>query len=242
MRCTALLLGFVLSIPVLAVAQTPSDPIERRRSLQHYRAGVEFLTGEEWDKAAIEFRAALAIDTLFTDAYYGLGQAHMGQRRYVSAAQAFEGCLTAARKLHTLRERDRVLLERDRDEELRELRDTLRRMAQGGGSSLRMQRMEKYISEVERRRTTLDRPFEPPPRVLLALGSAHFRNGDAGRAEYYWREAVRIDDSIGEAWNNLAAIYAQSGRRSDAVFAVANAERAGYRVNPQLKEEIQKLR
>jgi tetratricopeptide (TPR) repeat protein len=226
---------------VPAAAQTPSDGIERQRAVQHYRAGVEFLSGEEWEKAVIEFRAAIAIDALFTDAYYGLGQAHMGQRRYVSAAQAFQSCLAAARKLHALRERDRILLERDRDEELRELRDTLRRMAQGGGSNLRMQRMEKYISEVERRRTTLDRPFEPPPLVLLALGSAHFRNGDAGRAEYYWREAARIDDSLGEAWNNLAAIYAQSGRRSDAVFAVASAERAGYRVNPQLKEDIQKL-
>ena len=30
---------------------------------------------------------------------------------------------------------------------------------------------------------------------ILALGSAHFRNGDRTRAEYYWTEAARIDDT-----------------------------------------------
>jgi Flp pilus assembly protein TadD len=74
--------------------------------------------------------------------------------------------------------------------------------------------------------------------VLLALGGAHYRNGDAPRAEYYWREAVRIDDSLGEAWNNLAAVYASTGRKDAAESAVVQAERAGYRVNPRLKEEI----
>jgi tetratricopeptide (TPR) repeat protein len=241
MRPIILVLGVSFWCVALAAAQTPLNVHERQQALRHYQAGVEFLSGEDFDKAVTEFRKAVTIDALFTDAYYGLGQGHMGLRRYVSAAQAFQSALTAARKLHSLNERDRILLERDRDEELRELRDTLRRMGEQGGG-LRTQRVQKYITELERRRTSLDRPFEPPPLVLLALGSAHFRNGDAGRAEYYWREAVRVDDTIGEAWNNLAAIYAQTGRRTDAVFAVANAERAGYRVNPQLKEEIDKLR
>lgn len=242
MRTTIFVVALVLSAVSHASAQLPADGHQRIRALQHYRAGVEFLSGEEWDKAVVEFRAAVDIDALFTDAYYGLGQAHMGQRRYVSAAQAFQSCLEAARKLHTLRERDRVLHDKQVDDDLHELRDTMRRMAQQGGNRLRMQRLEKYITDLERRRSTLEGPFQAPPRVLLALGSAHFRNGDSGRAEYYWREAARIDDSLGEAWNNLAAVYAQSGRGSDAATAVARAERAGYRVNPQLKAEIQKLR
>jgi tetratricopeptide (TPR) repeat protein len=239
MRGTILVAGLFFGFAT--TAQTPLDDHQRLKAIQHYRAGVEFLTGEEFDKAVTEFRAAVAIDGLFTDAYYGLGQAHMGQRRYVSAAQAFESCLAAARKLHVLRERDRVLHDKDIDDELHELRDTMRRLAQQGGGTLRIRRLEKYMSDLERRRSSIDGPFQPPPAVLLALGSAHFRNGDPGRAEYYWREAVRIDSSFGEAWNNLAAIYARSGRRSDAVVAVANAERTGYRVNPRLKEEIQKL-
>jgi tetratricopeptide (TPR) repeat protein len=223
-----------------AAAQFPAEGRARVRAVQHYRAGVEFLSGEEFEKAVAEFRAAIKIDSVFTDAYYGLGQAHMGLRRYVSAAQAFQSCLEAARKLHELSVRAGVQRELDRQDELRELRDTIRHM--GPDREWRAARLHNYISELERLAIRTDRPFEPPPLVLLALGSAHFRNGDAGRAEYYWREAARIDDSLGEAWNNLAAIYAQSGRRADAVVALTNAERAGYRVNPQLKDEIQKLR
>jgi len=36
----------------------------------------------------------------------GTATNRMGLQRYVSAAQAFEGCLAAARKMHGVRERD----------------------------------------------------------------------------------------------------------------------------------------
>ena len=80
----------------------------------------------------------------------------------------------------------------------------------GRGSSI------KYVSTLLRSRSSLGLPFEPPAPVLLALGSAHFRNGDRIRAEYYWREATRINDGFGEAWNNLAAVYAATARRAEA--------------------------
>jgi tetratricopeptide (TPR) repeat protein len=239
--CLIVLCLLTVMAPPLA-AQTPLDDRERQDALRHYRAGIEFLSGEEWEKAVVEFRGAIALDALFTDAYYGLGQSYMGLQRYVSAAQAFEGCLAAARNLHGLRERDRVLRDKEIDDELHEVRDTMRRMASQGGNRLRMQRLEKYISDLDRQRSSLSAPFQPPPLVLLALGSAHFRNGDSGRAQYYWREAVRFDSALGEAWNNLAAVYATSGRRQEAEHAVAQAERAGFRVNPRLKEEISSLK
>jgi tetratricopeptide (TPR) repeat protein len=240
MRIALVAAGLAVLFVAPAVAQSRPEGQARVRALQHYRAGVEFLSGEQFEKAAAEFRATIRIDALFSDAYYGLGQAHMGLRRYVSAAQAFQSCLEAARKLHALGVRDQVRRDLDRQEELLALRNTVRHM--GPDREWRAARLHNYIAELERRRIRTDGPFEPPPLVLLALGSAHFRNGDARRAEYYWREAVRIDTSIGEAWNNLAAVYARSGRRDDAATAVASAERAGYRVNPQLKDEIQKLR
>jgi hypothetical protein len=51
----------------------------------------------------------------------------MGLRRYVSAIQAFGRCIEAARHRHHLRERDRVSNDRAIDEEIRDLRDTMRR-------------------------------------------------------------------------------------------------------------------
>ena len=67
--------------------------------------------------------------------------------------------------------------------------------------------------------------------MLLALGSAHFRNGDRADAEQAWAEATRLNPGLGEAWNNLAVIYLQSDRKHEASNAVSRAERAGFRVN-----------
>jgi tetratricopeptide (TPR) repeat protein len=80
--------------------------------------------------------------------------------------------------------------------------------------------------------------FEVPAAVLLALGSAHFHQGQVAQAEHYWTQAVKVEPKLGEAWNNLAVIYARSNRRREADKAVIKAESAGYRVNPQLKAEI----
>jgi hypothetical protein len=66
--------------------------------------------------------------------------------------------------------------------------------------------LEQHITTLLQKRSSLGLRFEPPAPVLLALGSAHFRNGDRVRAEYFWRDAARVDDGLGEAWNNLAAI------------------------------------
>src|SRR5687767_4079026 len=93
---TALLL--IATFP--AFAQNIPDERARKEALRHYRAGQEFLSGEEWQRAAHEFQAAIKRDYLLTDAYYGLGHAFMGLERYTSAALAFDGCLTAARTVH----------------------------------------------------------------------------------------------------------------------------------------------
>ena len=102
-------------------------------------------------------------------------------------------------------------------------------------------RFESRIQELERERSSLGSPFTPPPGVLLALGSAHFRNGDRAEAEQEWAEATRLNPRLGEAWNNLAVIYLQSDRKREASDAVSRAERAGFRVNPRLKDDIKRM-
>ncbi|HXG89739.1 MAG TPA: tetratricopeptide repeat protein [Vicinamibacterales bacterium] len=234
----ALILVLVLLAPLSMAAQSIPDDRARAEAVRAYRAGQEFLSGEHWERAAREFQSAIKSDYLLTDAYYGLGQAFMGLERYVSAAQAFEGCLTTARTVHGLREQGRVMGDRRIDDEIREVRDAIRRLLTNGGSVLRAQRLESHLDYLHRSRSSMGATFQPPPIVLLALGSAHYRNGGAARAEYYWKEAARGDDTLGEAWNNLAAIYAATGRSSEAKHALTSAERAGFRVNPKLKEEI----
>jgi Flp pilus assembly protein TadD len=229
MRILAVAISLLASLTGTAAAQIMPDEWQQRESFTHYYAGQTHLLTEHWEQATIEFQKAVTLHPYFTDAHYGLGVAYMGMKRYASAALAFQGCLEATRAIHQLGERQR--LEYDRlSKELADAMDANAPRSRRALGPMLYQPVGSPLSD----------QYQPPPRVLLALGSAHFRNGDSGRAEYYWREAVRIDSSLGEAWNNLAAVYAATGRKDDAESAVVNAERAGFRVNPRLKQEIAK--
>jgi tetratricopeptide (TPR) repeat protein len=232
-----LLLSASLSAQSLA-----SDP-NRREAIAHYREGQDQLHREQWEKAIVAFDRAIKLDPLLTDAHYGRGEAFMGLRRYASAAQAFERTIDAARTLHGLAERSRVEVDRQIDDELRELREQLRRTQalKGGVAGFRTTQLEDRVRDLQRQRSSLGQPFEAPAGVLLALGSAHFRNGDRVQAEAFWSDAVRINSRLGEGWNNLAVIYMTSGRRKDAEDALRNAERGGFRVNPRLKDDVARL-
>lgn len=242
----ALLTLALLSISLTAGAQSLASDADRREALRHYRSGQELLSAEQFEKAAEAFRSAIKFDPLLTDAHYGLGQSFMGLQRYTSAIQAFNACVNAARRLYDLRQRDRVSTDKAIDEEIRELKDSVRRVASGqvrvSQPQMKQTQLEQRIQELERSRSSLSPNFEPPATVLLSLGSAHFRNGDRQAAEQHWTEAVKINSRLGEAWNNLAVIHLGAGRKQEAEDAVKNAERAGFRVNPRLKDDIRALK
>jgi tetratricopeptide (TPR) repeat protein len=242
MRHVALTVALTL-VAANAFAQLASDQ-DRREALQHYRAGQEFMSAEQFEKAAEAFQQAIAKDRLLTLAHYGLGQAHMSLRRFASAVQAFTGCREAFRELHRLQEVDRVNVERRREDEIRELRDSVRRVRTGqikGATPMMADRLENRIDELQRQRSSLNAAFQTPAEVSLALGSAYFRGGQLEDAEREWKAAVQANSKMGEAHNNLAALYAMTGRKAEAESAVKAAEKAGYRVNPRLKEDIKRL-
>jgi tetratricopeptide (TPR) repeat protein len=225
---------------VPASAQLPSES-DRREALDHYRLGQDLLEGERYEQALREFGTALAKDRLLTVAHYGVGEANMHLRRYRSAIQAFMNCRLAFRELFDLQQRDRFNVERRRDEEIRELRDTARRLAGQSGTNLRIIRVENRVAELERQRGTNADGFVSPPAVSLALGSAYFRDGQLVAAEREWKAAIATDPRMGEAHNNLAALYAMTGRKAEAEVSAAAAQASGYAVSPQLKADISDL-
>ena len=80
---------------------------------------------------------------------------------------------------------------------------------------------------------------EPVPSfVSLSLGSALFRAERYPEAELAYKAAIKADDKGGEAHNNLAVLYLMQSRYTDAMVEVKAAEKAGFRVNPELKDEI----
>ena len=152
--------------------------------IEEFRAGQEFLSSEQFEKAAEAFREAIDKDTLLALAHYGLGQSYMALKRYASAIVAFRHCRETYERLAGLALSDRVLADRQRDDEIRELRDSIR-LFQGStvktGSPDKTQyivRLEARLRELERMKQRDVTPTKPPAEVSLALGSAYFRNGD----------------------------------------------------------------
>ena len=99
---------------------------------------------------------------------------------------------------------------------------------------------QTQLAALEKTRASADGTYRPPPEVLLALGSAFFRNGDRDAAEVEWKAAIEVNPKLGEAHNNLAVIYMTSGRFKEADAEVKAAEKTGFRVNPQFKDDPKK--
>lgn len=235
-RIVAAAIAVAVAAPVLAAQQLATEQ-DRRDALQFYRAGQEFLSGEQFEKAAERFSRAVQKDGLLTLAHYSLGQSYMGLRRYASAAKAFGDCLEAFKALHALQQSHRFEVERRRDDEIKEMRENIRGLTQAG-QNLRATQAEARLRDLERQKTSVEAPFQPPGEVLLALGSALFRNGDGEAAMRQWEAAILANPKLGEAHNNLAVVYMQAGRFADAEREIKLAEKNGFRVNPQFKDDL----
>lgn len=98
--------------------------------------------------------------------------------------------------------------------------------------------LEQRLRDLENQRHQTGGAFQPPPQALVALGSAYFRNGDRDAAEAQWLAAIDANPKLGEAHNNIAVIYMQTGRFERALQELTLAEKAGFKVNPQFKADL----
>jgi len=237
-------LGIVLMTALTASpadAQKLVDEQSRRQAMELYRVGQDFMAREQFEKAAESYRSAIEKDPLLSVAHYQLGQAHMNLKRYASAVMAYQGCIDSMASLHHLEESNKFEVDKVRQETIRELRTELNSTSQKM-DELKKTVLSQRLTELEMERTSKSGgPFRPPAFVMLAIGSAYFRNGDRESAGSAWEAAVQADPKLGEAHNNLAVFYMLSGRRPEAENAVKQAEKAGFKVNPQLKADIKKL-
>jgi tetratricopeptide (TPR) repeat protein len=229
----------VASVAIPASAQKIADPQSRREAINFYRTGQEFFSSEKFERAADEFAKATDKDPLFTLAHYQAGQSYMNLKRYASAIKAFKSCLEASRALYSLSESNRFAVEKQREDDIHEMRETVKALQQSGHQLLAV-RAEQHLADLETQRTSMNSGYRPPAEVLLSLGSAHFRNGEPDAAEAEWKAAIEVNPKLGEAHNNLAVIYMTSGRFKDADAEVKAAEKTGFRVNPQFKEDLKK--
>ena len=221
-------------------AQSP----ERERARPDYRAGWELMRIESFQEAANAFQKAIDIDPQFEDAYYSLGRAQMQLKKYALALASYTKC----RNLYEA-QAGRLFAGRHDAQRFRQDRitviDELIRQLQAGPQTATTQDRIRQLQE-QRRQTSeyLSRGNDftvhqtVPAFVSLALGSAHFRMGNLPAAEKEYLAAIAADAKSGEAHNNLAVVYLETGRFNEAEKSIKSAERAGFRVNPRLKDEI----
>lgn len=231
-----------------APTSPPQANSDRRAAMASYRLGFEHMRSEKLDEAAAAFQTATGIDPTFEMAYYMLGRVRMQQRRYVEASAAFSRARAlfleaGGRQFTNIQEAQRF-----RRDQLTEL-DELIRQLQSGPQTMQAQDQLRQLSD--RRRALMENIQRGdsvsllntvPAFVSLARGSAYFRMGNLAEAEKAYKEAITADARIGEAHNNLAVVYLETGRLDEAERAIAAAEKAGFKVQAQLKEEIRNRR
>lgn len=239
MMGAAAVVAFVVHSAV--AAQLPA--VDMKLAERHYKEGVQLMRSERWEEGALQFKAAIEIDPLMALAHYNLGQCRMAQKRFVEAVMAYQGSRQAFETLSTLSQRDREIRDRARRDEINEIKTSLTRLnlAKGptGAYSVALENRLRTLEAMDGR----DRRAKAlvPGEVMLALGSAYFRQEKLADAEHEWLAAVAANPKLGEAHNNLAALYMMTGRKQEAEEAVKLAERAGFRVNPGLKDDIKKM-
>lgn len=220
------------------------DGVARDRAMFHYRAGLENLRAEDWDKAAIAFQNAIDTDPSFEMAYYGLGRAHMGGKKFPDAVVALAKCRDlyaahAGRRFSNLQE-----VQRYRRDQMMELDEILRQYQTGpqtartGETVRQLSERKRQLQETITRDTGLTIENSVPAYVSLSLGSAYFRTGQLADAEREYKATIAADPKTGEALSNLAVVYMETGRLEEAEKAVKAAEKVGFHVSSQLKQEI----
>ena len=235
-RTLMVVIALLAGVAARSEGQKIADEQGRREALELFRTGQRFLLAEQFNKAADAFSKAIVKDGLLTVAHYGLGQAYMNLRRFGDAAKAYGGCIEATRALHTLQQTNQFDVEKQRDAEIRALRTILNDL-RGIREPTRLQ-LEQHLHDLENQRTSVGGVFRPPAEVLLALGSAHFKDGSRDAAETEWKAATELNPKLGEAHNNLAVVYMTTGRLDEAAREITLAEKTGYPVNPGLKDEL----
>ena len=219
---------------------------DRRLALDHYEKGRDAMATERFEEAVAEFKAAIQLDPLLTLAHYRKGQAHMALKEYAQAEHAFIACREAHETLAGLQLSNREEVERRRADEIDQLQNELALINSGQNKNPnpgRPQQIQQRIAELERnRRKGGSEAPALPPEVSVSLGSAYFRQGKMDLAEKEWKTAASANPKLGEAHNNLAALYLITQKLDDAEKEIQLAEKAGYHVHPRLKDDIKNAR
>ena len=245
-----------MPIPVIAIVVissllvvAPSGPlpqsINRDRARLPYEQGLTEMRAEAFEAALKSFQSAVAIDSEYEMAYYMLGRVHLMMRNYSAAVTALSRSSDLFRAQGAEVFTDQQESQQRRRQQIADLSEAITQLQTQKPTPQVLEQIRQY-TERRRQLQDMDRHQRVNPEhavpgfVSLSLGAALYRAGRSPEAERAYLATLAADPKIGEAHNNLAVIYMESGRLDAAEKAVKAAEKAGMRVNSELKEEIRR--
>ena len=254
LRATAVAVLAASAAPLEAGrAHVPGLSHEQRQARVHIAEADRHMRAEAFARAITEYEAAERLDPLLVRAPYGIGRARMALRQYDAAVEAY---LRAQRAFHALQAASvetRKALASARDDEILRLKDSIRdaettarlvapTSRAGREIANKMRQMDAELDQLENLRDSDSAGgrggAHMPPALFLALGSAYFRAGRLADAEREYKLALGSRADLAEARNNLAVVYFETGRPAQAAAEIAQAEKAGFKVHPELKRAV----
>ncbi len=241
MRTLLALTIAVVTIGSSAFAQTSAD---RERARIQNRLGWEDMSSEKWESAAKAFQNAIDIDPTFEIPHYGLGRARMALKNYTGAVDAYVRCRDLYRAQAGRQFTNQQEAQRYRRDRLTEIDEQIQQIQSGPQTVARIDLLRQWqntrrdVQEALQRGGDTSIESVVPAWLSLALGSAYFRSGQMTDAEREYKAAIAVDSRAGEAHNNLAVVYLETGRIADADASIRAAKKAGFKVNPQLEQAI----
>ncbi len=250
LRQAAVLLSVLAGALATALAPAPAAAAEKQLSprklheaIAHCRRGDEALGRGNLSRASEQFEKALAIVPEFPEAYTGLGHIALVRRDYAAALGSYTRARDAYERIgqllyeHRLQEKGQAALEvQSRRDDIMNLTKIL----QGGVA------LEARIREIEREISYFDRMDSPrddrrattPANLYFFRGNALFHLDRLDEAVVDWEEASRRAPDFGPVYNNLALAYWKLGQKDKAQAALAQAEKLGVEVHPDLEMQI----
>jgi tetratricopeptide (TPR) repeat protein len=239
---------FVIAVTILTLGSAASgqslSPADRDRARAQNRLGWEQMRGESFEQAVKHFQASIEINPEYEMPFYGLGRAHMALKQYVSAISALTRCRELYRAQVGRQFSNQQDAQRFRAYRITEL-DEMIRQVQTGPQTIQtqdqlrqLQEQKRQIQDIIARGSNMSVEASVPAWVSLSLGSAYFRSGKLADAEREYKATIEADKRSGEALNNLAVVYLETGRIAEAEASLNNAKKVGFKVNPQLEQAI----
>lgn len=241
--CRALAFAAITLLVVIpaAAAQSPGD---RDRARLQNQLGWDHMKTEQYEQAAKAFQAAIDIDPTFEMPFYGLGRADMVLRKFVSAVGAFSKCRDlyesrAGKQFTNAQDAQRYRQDRitELDEQIRQV-NAMPPSIQQQDLLRQLNNQRRDVQDAITKGNGMSLDATVPPWVLLSLGSAYFRSGKMADAERAYKATIAVDSRSGEAHNNLAVVFLETGRIAEAEASIKAAKKAGFKVNPQLEQDI----